>query len=123
MPRFGGLLRLRDVPAREVAAAHVKDLALLHQHLHRLPHIFPRRGALDVVHLVQVDVVGLEPAQAGVARLADVIRRHALVVDARPHRIAQLGRQHDSLAVAAAGPFSPMISSPSLMQTVLCSSR
>ena len=41
------------VPGGEVAAADVADLALADQLLHRLPDLLPRRGPVDVVHLVQ----------------------------------------------------------------------
>src|SRR5437763_9641551 len=57
------LVGLRDVPAGEVGAAHVEDLALAHQLLHALPDLFPGRAARDVVHLVEVDVVRLQTPQ------------------------------------------------------------
>ena len=100
--RLGRFVRLRDVPAREVAAADVDDLALLHERLHRLPDLVPRRGAVDVMHLVQVDVIGLQPAEALVARGADVSRRQPAVVRPLGHRAEDLGREHDLLAASAA---------------------
>ena len=100
--RAGGLVRLRDVPAGEVAAPDVDDLALLDERLHRLPHLVPRRGPVDVVHLVEVDVVGLQAAQAGVARGADVTRGEAAVVRPLRHRSVDLGGEHDLLASVAA---------------------
>jgi aryl-alcohol dehydrogenase-like predicted oxidoreductase len=36
------------------------DLALLTKDIHRLPNLIPRCGAVNVVHLVEIDVVGLE---------------------------------------------------------------
>src|SRR3954447_1162935 len=68
------LLRSGEMPAGEVAAADVEDLALRPQRLHRLPDLVPRRGPVDVVHLVEVDVVGLQPTQRPVAGVADVAR-------------------------------------------------
>src|SRR4051794_17574708 len=44
----GRLLRLSEVPAREVAAADVEHLALCDKGLHRLPDLVPRRAAVDV---------------------------------------------------------------------------
>ena len=59
-------------------------------------------AALDMVHLVQVDVVGLEPPQAVLAGPADVVGRKAALVWPLAHRAVDLGRQHDLLAPPAA---------------------
>jgi hypothetical protein len=58
-----------DIPSSEIAATDVNHLALLHQEFHRLPDLLPRSVPIDVVHLVQVDVIGLKAAQAVVACL------------------------------------------------------
>ena len=97
-----GLIGPGDVPAREVGRADVDDLALRDQHLHRLPDLVPRGVPVDVVHLVQVDVVGPQPLQRGVAGAADVQRRQLALVRPRAHAAVELGRQHGSLAPAAA---------------------
>ena len=102
MTRFRCLLRLRDVPAREVAAAHVDDFALLHQHFHGLPHFFPRRAAIDVVHLVEIDVIGLQAAQAFFAGAADVIGGQEALVGPFAHAPEDLGGDDDFLAPTAA---------------------
>ena len=65
-------LSVGDVPAGEVATPGVKDLARLHRHLDRLPDLLPRCVPIDVVELVEIDVVGLQPAQARIERLANV---------------------------------------------------
>ena len=67
------MLGLGNMQPGEVAAAHVEDLALLHQLFHRLPDLFPRRGPFNVVHLVEIDMIGLQTAQAVFAGFADVI--------------------------------------------------
>jgi hypothetical protein len=72
-----GLLRGGEMPAGEVAAADVDDLSVADQPLGGLPDLFPRSGPVDVVELVQVDVVGAQPAQAVLAGLADVQRGQA----------------------------------------------
>src|SRR5437016_4585796 len=94
--------RLRDLPAGEVAAPDVEHLPLLDEHLHRLPQLVPRRVPVDVVHLVEVDVVGAQAAQAALARLADVIGGEAPVVRTRAHPPVDLGREDDPLAPATA---------------------
>src|SRR6266498_1169806 len=95
-------LRLRDVPAGEVGRADVHDLALLHQDLHRLPDLLPGRAPVDVVHLVQVEVVGLQPRQRRLARPPDVQRGQLARVRPLGHVAVQLGGQHGLLPPAAA---------------------
>jgi hypothetical protein len=55
-----------------------------------------------VVHLVEVDVVGLEPAEAGLAGAPDVEGGEATIVRPQAHGLVCLGRQHDVLAPATA---------------------
>ena len=93
-------LRLGDVPAGEVRRADVEDLALGPQHLHGLPDFVPARAPVDVMHLVEVDVVGLQPLQAGVAGPTDVQRRELAVVRPVAHVAVELGG-HDHLLAAA----------------------
>ena len=70
--------------------------------LHRLPDLLPRRASVDVVHLVQVDVVGPQSTKTVLAGLADVVRREATIVGSGAHRLVQLGGEHDLVAAAAA---------------------
>jgi hypothetical protein len=99
----------RDVPTGEVRGADVHDLALLHERVEGLPGLVPGAVAVDVVHLVEVDVVGLEALQAGLAVLADLVGGEVatvavgLRVRVRPlHRVVDLGGQHDRVAPAVA---------------------
>ncbi len=64
-------VRLNDMPAGEIAAADVKNLALLNEDFHRLPDFIPRRFARDVVHLIEIDVIGFHSPQAVVAGAAN----------------------------------------------------
>ena len=90
-----------DLPAGEVAATEVDHLAGSHKLLHRLPDLLPWRASVDVVHLVQVDVVGPQSTQAVLASLADVVSREATIVGSGAHRLVQLGGEHDLVATAA----------------------
>jgi hypothetical protein len=56
---------------------------------------------LDVVHLVEVDVIGLQPAQAVLAGLANVVGRQAPVVGPGAHRLVDLRREHDPVPAPA----------------------
>ena len=95
-------LRLGDVPAGEVRGADVEDLALDAQHLHGLPDLVPAGAAIDVVHLVEVDVVGLQPAQAGVAGPPDVQRREPPLVRPVAHVAVELRGEHRLLTPSTA---------------------
>src|SRR5579859_4109150 len=97
--RGRAVVGLRDMPPREVGRADVDDLALGDEDLHRLPDLVPRGIPVDVVHLVQVDVIGLEPAQRRVAGTPDVQRGQLALVGPGSHRPVQLGGQD--------GPFPP----------------
>jgi len=63
VPLTRRLLCLREVPPGEVRRPEVQHLSLLPQDTERLPDLVPRRVPVDVVHLVQVDVVGLQAPQ------------------------------------------------------------
>ena len=95
-------VRSGNVPTSEVAAAYVDDLALLGERLHRLPDFVPRRGAIHVVHLEEIDVIGLQATQAGVARGANVSGRQATVVRPIGHWSVQLGGKYNLVAPIAA---------------------
>ena len=103
VPCRGGALREGHVPGGEVAAADVADLALADQLLHRLPDLLPRRGPVDVVHLVQVDVIGLQPPQARFRRAADVVGGQPAVVRTESHRLIHLRGQDDVVAAFRGG--------------------
>src|SRR5262249_28176333 len=57
---------------------------------------------VDVVHLVEVDVVGLQVPQARLARLADVERGEAPLVGPLPGGAEDLRREHQAVATPAA---------------------
>src|SRR3954449_2911324 len=90
----GRLVGRGDLPARVVGGADVEHLALGDQRLARLPDLLPRRLQVDVMELVEVDPVGLQPAQRGLAGADDVARRQEGVVGPVGHAAVHLGRQH-----------------------------
>jgi hypothetical protein len=97
----GGLLTGGDVPRRMVGGPHVDDFALGLEDVHRLPDLLPRDRTVDVVHLVDVDVVGAEAAQRRLARLPDVQRRQASAVGPLGHPAVELGGEDGALAAPA----------------------
>ena len=67
-----GPVRVHHLPGREVRAADVPDLALGHELGQRLERLRDRGDQVGLVKLVEVDVVGAEPAQAGLDRAPHV---------------------------------------------------
>ena len=78
--------RLHQVPAGEVRAADVADLAGAHQVVERAQHLLDRRQGVEAVQLIEVDVVGAQPPQARLDRPDQVIARRADVVGPGPKR-------------------------------------
>ena len=105
-----GFLACRgNIPGREVARTDVDDLALLHQCVEALPGFVPRAVAIDVMHLVEVDPVRLQPAQAALAVLANLVGAqagtvavHFRQVGLAINRVVNLGCQDDRIAAPAA---------------------
>ena len=75
---------------------------MLVEQFHRLPDLFPRRFAIDVVHLVQIDMVGLQPPQAVLAGLPDMECREPSLIRPVPHPAIDLRRQNHFFAAPAA---------------------
>ena len=97
-----GLLRLCEMPACEVGGADIDDLALIAEDLHRLPDLIPWSRAVDVVHLVKVDVVGLHALERRIAGPADVQCRELAVIRPVAHVAVELRREDGALPAAVA---------------------
>ncbi len=83
--------RLDQAPRLVVRAAGVEHLALAHEIVEGAQHLVERGLMVDVMDVVDVDVVGLQPFQAGLDLLLDVQPRHAGVVGPVAHRVEHLG--------------------------------
>ena len=71
--------------------------------MQRLERLLDRRVVVPAVDLVQVDVVGAEPAQAGVDLGHDRLARQPGAVRARAHPAVDLGGDHDFVAPREVG--------------------
>jgi hypothetical protein len=103
VPCARNLLGLRDRPAGEVRRADVDDLAVLDEHLHRLPDLIERRAPVHVMHLVQVDVIGLQASQRPLPSHARPMLRADRKVSLGQSLMEpyQLGGDHDLVPAAA----------------------
>ena len=74
LPTFCGddQTRLDDLRGGPVRHADVAHLALPDEVVQRAQRFFERRRVVVAMHLIQVDVVGIEPPQAVFARFHDV---------------------------------------------------
>ena len=74
-------------------------MPVLHQGVERADRFLDRRGGVEAMHLVQVDMVQLQPLQAGLDTLDDVAPRQAARIDAAGAGFAEdLGRHDHILA-------------------------
>src|SRR5215510_4949672 len=96
------LLRLRQLPAGKIAGPDVENLPLPNQLLHRLPDFFPRRLAVHMVHLIQIDAVHLKTPQARFTRSFDMQSRQARLIRPVAHTAVHFRRQHDLVTTTTA---------------------
>ena len=95
------------MPSREVGRTEIQHFALLDERLERLENLLPRGRAVDMVHLVQIDVIGLHSLQARVAGKPNVLGGQAFFVGpvfefAKAHVAIDFGSDNDALAAVAA---------------------
>ena len=102
-PVVGDPQGLGDLPGGMVGQADVADLALPDEVVVRREGLLQRRVRVGVVGVVEVDVVGLQAAQARLDLTDDVAARQAAVVDVGPDDPVGLGGDHHLVAAAAEG--------------------
>ncbi len=90
--------RLGDFPGGQIAQADVANLAGAHAVIESVEGFFERRERVAAVNLVQVDVILLQPFQAGIHAFHDVRAREADLVVARTHAEQHLGGEHIGVA-------------------------
>ena len=100
---LGGRNRLHHVPGGVVRAPDVSDFALPHQIVERPHRLLERDEHVRLVADVEIEVVGLQPAEAGFASFNDVFSRQAGVVRSRAHPHEHLGRQDERVPAALQG--------------------
>ena len=98
---LGRPLRLHDLVRRERGGADVAHLAGADE-VGQCPERLVDVGVgIGAVHLVEVDPVRAEPAQAALDRLHDPTPRVAALVRVVAHDAVELRREHDVVAPAA----------------------
>ena len=96
--RLGGPLGFDHAPGAEIRAAEIADFALCHEIGQGAEAFLHRRQRVHPVHLVEIDVIGAQPAQRGLHGAHDVAARSALQCLGGVHGHAELGGQHDGMA-------------------------
>ena len=92
---FGRIKSLGELPGVHGGRADVTRLAGLDHVVQRLQGLLDRGRGVPAVNLVEVHVVGAEPAQAVVDLGHDRLAGQAGAVRARPHPAVHLGGEHD----------------------------
>jgi len=96
--------RFGQQPRRVVARPDVAHLAGSHQVIQRAQRFVEWRVPVRGMRLVEIDVVGIQAAQAVLDGAHDVLAAEALAVRPVPHARAHLGRDHDLVARPGAQP-------------------
>jgi hypothetical protein len=96
----GDPVAVGDPVAGVVGRAGVADLALDDQLVQGGDRLLERRLGVGAMVLVEVDVVGLEPAQARLDRPADVAAGATRLLLVAAHPRAELGGEHDLVPAA-----------------------
>ncbi len=100
---FGRPQRFHHLPGGKGAGAEIAHFARAHQVIQRAQRLVDGDIGLGAVNLVEVDIVGLQAAQRGVALLDDVTAvipggEQVVIV----HAPVNFGGQHDPVALAVA---------------------
>src|SRR5262245_44373291 len=92
---------LRGEPGRPIRKADVAYLAVAHQILERFDRLLDRGQHVDLVHQVDIDVVGAKTREASVHGCENVPARETRLDNGRTHAISDFGRDHHLLAASA----------------------
>ena len=92
--------RLHQMPAGEIRAADVTDLAGAHELIERRQRLLDRRVVVLAVQLQEVDRLDAEPLERALDRLQKMLARRAVVVRAVAHRECRLGGNEQAVALA-----------------------
>ena len=90
---------LGHAPGAVVGDAEIADLPVPHEIAHRPHGLAERRLVILLVEVVDVDVVGAEPAQARLRRAHHPFARQPAAIRVLSHAVAELGRQHPLVAL------------------------
>src|SRR3984957_6210127 len=82
-----------ELPCLPVGAADVADLSLLHQGVESSKRLFDRGHGIVAMDLVQVDMVGLQTAEAGLHTVHNVAARSPDVIPPRADAAKRLVRE------------------------------
>ena len=98
--------RLHEVPAGEVGAGDVANLAFADHLVEGVEGLFDGRGGVEGVQVVDVDVVGVEALEGAFERGGEVVARAADVVRALAGAEGGLGGEEDVLALEVGDGFA-----------------
>src|SRR5262252_2288307 len=88
------------MPAGEMRAGDVADLAALNQIVERPQCLLDWSQRVEAMHRINVYVIRLEPAQTGFASADQMMARRTGVIRAFAHRIKRLGRNQSLISPA-----------------------
>src|ERR1700726_1002648 len=98
VPELADAKGFGELPCLPVGAADVADLSLLHLGVESAKRFFDGGNGIVAVDLIQVDMVGLQTAEACLHAVHNVTARSPDVISPRADAAIDLRRDHDILA-------------------------
>src|SRR5258708_5883796 len=89
---------LAELPGVHRRGAEISGFAAFHDVMQGFERLLDRRGVIPAMDLIEVYVIGAEPAQAGVDRCEYGLTGESAAVRALAHREKDLGGDHDLVA-------------------------
>ena len=89
-----GMHGIANLCRRPFRDASIEHFALCHKIIEGTQHFLDRRLIVITMALIQIDIVGIEAAQAGVALFNDMFAREATIIRTIAHRKIHFGCQY-----------------------------
>jgi hypothetical protein len=95
---LGDAQRLDDLPSGPVRDTDVAHVTVAHQLIERTHRLLDGRGGIEAMNLVQIDMLELQPPEARLHALENVVASGPAGVRALAHLAEHLGRDHHVVA-------------------------
>ncbi|EJY54942.1 aminotransferase class I and II [Alicyclobacillus hesperidum URH17-3-68] len=99
---FCGSLRDSQMPSGKVTRTYITNFALVNGNFEGTPEFVPGDTQIDVVHLIQLDMIGLQAPQGALEVSTNFVCRKAASlirsIEWIFHNVVNLGRKHDPFA-------------------------
>ena len=96
--RLGGVKHLRELPREHRGSAEVTCFAGAHDRVQRFERFLDRRLRVEAMDLIEIDVIDIEPAQAVIDRVHDMLARKSALIRIVSEWIKNFRGDHEFVA-------------------------